>query len=149
MIVWNDNPISAVVDCAITQQAILYTIAVYTGTEMSCQLLTEGAAKKSKTCFASASFAYADLSLSNKDDEGVDVRTTPIALASALCTALSGRRDSASATTFNLPGLYSTWQLYYAKNENHLAILCEMCGGLIAVRNDAWSCVDHEWYTPK
>ncbi|KAE8976068.1 hypothetical protein PR003_g21446 [Phytophthora rubi] len=122
MIVRHDNAISVVVDCAVKQQSIVYTITVYTGTEMFRQLLTR---RQPNNCFASASFVYADLTSSNKDDEGVDVRATPIALA--------------SATTFNLPGLYSTWKLYSAKNESHLAILCDMCGDLIAVRNDAWS----------
>ncbi|OWZ08425.1 hypothetical protein PHMEG_00019033 [Phytophthora megakarya] len=44
-----------------------------------------------------------------------------------------------SATTFNLPGLYSTRKLYSAKKDNHLAIRCEICGDFTAVRNDAWS----------
>ncbi|KAG3132630.1 hypothetical protein PC128_g26452 [Phytophthora cactorum] len=73
------------------------------------------------------------------DDDGVLTLSTPIRLASAVFTAKSGRRDNASSTTFNLPGLYSTRKSYSAKNDNHLAIRCEICGDFTAVRSEAWS----------
>ena len=51
----------------------------------------------------------------------------------------SDRRDNASTTTLSRPGLYSTEKLYSAKNDSHLAILCENFGLFTAVRNETWS----------
>ena len=67
------------------------------------------------------------------------------------CTAdsKSGRRDNASATPFSRSGLFSTEKLYSAKKDSHLAILCERCGLLTAVRNDAWSVYTMNGLSPR
>ena len=85
---------------------------------------------------------YALRMSSNKADDGtLDVNTATVVGPVSGCAAgsKSGRRDRASATTFSRPGLYSTKKLYYANIGIHLAICCERCGLLTAVRKDAWS----------
>ena len=81
------------------------------------------------------------ISSSKVDDGTLDVNTATVVGPVSGCAAGSklGRRDRASATTFSRPGLYYTEKLYSAKNDNHLAIRCERCGLLTAVRKDAWS----------
>ena len=79
---------------------------------------------------------------SNKVDDGtLEVCTATVAgpVSGGAVGSKSGRRESASAKTLRLPSLYSNEKFYSTKNDSHLAIRCERCGLLTAVRKDAWS----------
>ena len=81
------------------------------------------------------------MSSSNVDDGTLVTSVTTVVSTPLLdCAAesKSGRRDNVSATTSCRLGLYSTEKLYYAEKDSHLFILCEMCGLLTALRNEAW-----------
>ena len=73
---------------------------------------------------------------SNKVDDGtLEIRTPTVVgpVSGGAAGSKSGRRESASETTLR-PILYSTDNLYIAKNDSHLAIRCKRYGMFTTVR---------------
>ncbi|TDH74177.1 hypothetical protein CCR75_006232 [Bremia lactucae] len=73
------------------------------------------------------------MSSTKVDDRTLVVSVATVGLISLLeCAAgsKSGRRDNASVTTLNRPGLYSTEKLYSATKDSHIAIFARGVGYL-------------------